>query len=293
MWPGVPAEATEEARRAAESGIDVVVAMGGDGMVHHVAQGLVDTGTALGIIPVGTTNVVARLLDIPDRHTRAARLIQRSTTRTPLGMAKMTVQRGTIETLHHAVFACGAGLDARVVVEADKDPYRKYRFGSIHYLRTALGVGLRTFPKVEPHVEVSSGDRHALASTVLVQFRSVYTFFGRLPIRFSESAPDPMTILTLERLRRHRVPQIAWDALTGRDLEAVGGIEVWEAVDSLDLVADPPVAIQADGESLGVADALRIEWAPRALSIVTPGGDADESSAEGTGSRFFLRRSVS
>ena len=46
IWPGSPTEAEERARESAEDGVDVVVAMGGDGMVHHVTQGLVGTGVA-------------------------------------------------------------------------------------------------------------------------------------------------------------------------------------------------------------------------------------------------------
>ena len=65
IWPGSPAEADERARESAEDGVDIVVAMGGDGMVHHVSQGLVGTGVALGVIPVGTTNVFAQAAPHP------------------------------------------------------------------------------------------------------------------------------------------------------------------------------------------------------------------------------------
>lgn len=268
VWPATAAEAAHAAAVASADGFDAVVAMGGDGMVHHVSQGLVGTGTSLGIIPAGTTNVIARLLEIPGRHTRAARLIARQPVPRAVGVATMILERGTVETVHHAIFACGIGLDAEVVGKADQDPYRKYRFGSIHYFRTAVGVALGRFSGRKPHVAATAGERSAVVSTALVQFRQVYTYFGRLPIRLGASSPDPMTVLVLDRLRRSRVPQIAFDALAGRDLSIIKGAEVWEGVAHLQLHGNPPMAIQADGESLGVVDSATVRWTPSALSVI-------------------------
>jgi diacylglycerol kinase family enzyme len=268
MWPSSATEASEMAAAAAADGFDVVVAMGGDGMVHHVSQGLVGTPAALGIVPAGTTNVVARLLGVPSKPARAARFIASDQPPVPIGVATIVVPRGSIETTHHAIFACGAGLDAEVVSRADQDPYRKYRFGSIHYMRTAVGVALGKFASRKPHVTVATEGYETVASTVLVQFRDVYTFFGRIPLRISDSAPAPMTVFTLDRIRRTRVPQIAFDAVFGRDLTKIKGAEVWEEVDRLELRADPPMSLQADGESLGLAEAATIAWSPSALRVI-------------------------
>lgn len=273
IWPSSAAEAHAAAAEAAARDVGIVVAMGGDGMVHHVSQGLVGTKASLGIIPAGTTNVVARLLRIPTKPVRAARLIARATQPTKVGVARMTLTRGTTATVHHAIFACGLGLDAEVVIKADSDPYRKYRFGSIHYARTAVGVGLRTFPKHRPHIEATSGERQALVTTVLLQFRGIYTYFGKIPLRFNKTIPDPMSALLMGRLHRHRIPRIAFAAVGGRDLDTVPAMEVWTEVETLEVVAEPPVAAQADGESLGMIDAGRIEWVPDALKVI--GGQAD------------------
>jgi len=270
IWPSNPASTTAAAVKAAASGASVVVAMGGDGMVHHVAQGLIGTEAALGVIPVGTTNVIARLLGVPKRVSRAARLVSSADDHRLLGTTRLTLRHGTIETTHHALFACGFGIDAAVVHQADEEPYRKYRFGSLHYARTALGVVLFGFPSTKPHVTVSDGSRRGNAVSVQIQFREVYTYFGKVPLRVAPDPPAPMTVLVMERLRRRRLPRIVYQLLTQGGLGEIPAFEVWEGVVALDLVAAPAVAGQADGEALGLVDSARVEWAPDSLRVIAP-----------------------
>jgi diacylglycerol kinase (ATP) len=65
-------EATELARTAVASGVDCLVAVGGDGLVHLALQALAGSATSLGIIPTGTGNDAARSLDIPHHDPRLA-----------------------------------------------------------------------------------------------------------------------------------------------------------------------------------------------------------------------------
>ncbi|HEX9944440.1 MAG TPA: diacylglycerol kinase family protein [Thermoanaerobaculia bacterium] len=55
----------EQARRAAEDGIERLLVAGGDGTMHHAAQGLAGTACALGVIPLGSGNDLAGTLGIP------------------------------------------------------------------------------------------------------------------------------------------------------------------------------------------------------------------------------------
>ena len=57
--------ATELSKDASEAGFDAVVAVGGDGTVNEVAKGLINTNTALGVIPMGSGNGFARHMKIP------------------------------------------------------------------------------------------------------------------------------------------------------------------------------------------------------------------------------------
>lgn len=70
-------DATKAAKEAAEDQFDYVVACGGDGTVHEVVNGLArcERRPPLGIIPVGTTNDLARALGIPFQVEQAAHLI--------------------------------------------------------------------------------------------------------------------------------------------------------------------------------------------------------------------------
>ena len=69
--------ATKEARLAAERGYDVVIAAGGDGTIHEVVNGLADypNPPALGILPGGTTNDLARALKLPRDLEEACKVI--------------------------------------------------------------------------------------------------------------------------------------------------------------------------------------------------------------------------
>ncbi len=77
-----PGHATEISRAAAEAGVDIVVAVGGDGTVNEVASGLVGTSTAMAILPAGSGNGLARHLKIPMNPVKAIGLINRGPVRT-------------------------------------------------------------------------------------------------------------------------------------------------------------------------------------------------------------------
>ena len=68
-------DATRLAREAADKGLDVALAMGGDGTLNEVANGVLDSQTAIGVLPLGTANVWALEMGLPlDDLVRAAQL---------------------------------------------------------------------------------------------------------------------------------------------------------------------------------------------------------------------------
>ncbi|MGH8874326.1 MAG: diacylglycerol/lipid kinase family protein, partial [Acidimicrobiia bacterium] len=206
-WPRTAAEASELAAEAAQRGVEVVAAMGGDGILHDVVQSLAGTTTALGIIPAGTTNVLARLLGVPLRPGRAARLLAGEHLVRTEPAIRLILHRDRTADRALAVFATGLGFDAEVVAAADAEPYRKYRFGWAHYTRTTLELAWSRFRQRPPHLRVIEAaspsrrdGRRADAAGVMVQFRRAYTYLGRVPLRLSTALPDPMRVLVVESL---------------------------------------------------------------------------------------------
>ena len=107
-----------------------------------------------------------------------------------------------------------------------------------------------------------------MAIATLLQFRQVYTYFGAIPLRVSPERPDPMTMLTIGRLRRRRIPSIVTKLLRNGELRSVPDMSVVPNVKRIEVTADPAVAVQADGEPLGLVDAGIVEWVPGSLRVV-------------------------
>jgi diacylglycerol kinase (ATP) len=125
--------AVELASQAAGEGVDYVVAVGGDGTMNEVARSLVGTSSALGIIPMGSGNGLARHLNVPMDTLAAIRLISRART---IAMDSCS--------LNGQPFFCvaGVGFDAHVGLCFSQQKTRG--FGT--YVRTTL----REFMKYQP-----------------------------------------------------------------------------------------------------------------------------------------------
>lgn len=277
VWPSSAADARTIAADAVTAGFDGVVAMGGDGIVHQVAQSLVGTEVFLAVLPAGTTNVFARQAGLPARPVRAARLL---TDEVPVRAWPVVSVEATMEdgarVVRHAVFAAGVGLDADVVAAAETEPYRKYWFGGLHYARTALRLYWSDLRKRRPTLEVVDGARSARGIGVMTQFHSTFTYFARLPLRFSADPPAPMTVLTVERLPSRRLLPLLWHVARSAPGK-VRGVEVWEGCEVFTVDADPPARVELDGEMIGRLRSARFEYRPDALWVAAPAtaGSAD------------------
>ncbi len=148
-----PGEARALAAAAAARGAGIVVAAGGDGTINEVVNGLAGSPTALGILPVGTMNVFAAELGVPNGLKAAWKVIlQRNTREVDLARANK----------HYFVQLAGVGLDAQVVKETSWAAKRN--FGPLSYLYSTAQIAARK----PPRLFVESAERTVEGSFVLV-----------------------------------------------------------------------------------------------------------------------------
>lgn len=126
--------ASELARQAVTDGVDVVVAVGGDGTVNEIAGALIHTNTALAIVPVGSGNGLARHLRIPMDVKKALEIINHCLVK--------SLDFGLMNGLPFFC-TCGIGFDAFVSHKFAQSGKR----GMLSYLENTLSEGLRYKPQ--------------------------------------------------------------------------------------------------------------------------------------------------
>lgn len=156
------------AARAIEAGADVLVAAGGDGTVRAVAEHLADSGAdvELGIVPLGTGNLLARNLRVPLLNPAAAfrRALTGEARALDVGWLGIDLEGGP-ERHAFAVMA-GFGLDAHMITETDDD--LKDKVGWLAYVES-LGRALSASGTLDVRITVDGRelDRNS-AHTLLV-----------------------------------------------------------------------------------------------------------------------------
>ena len=126
--------ATQIAVSAAQNKVDVVVAIGGDGTINEIARSLVHTETALGIIPCGSGNGLARHLRIPMDPKAAIDIINQGN--------RLSIDYGKINNIPFFC-TCGVGFDAFVSLKFADSRKR----GLLTYLENTLHESLTYQPE--------------------------------------------------------------------------------------------------------------------------------------------------
>lgn len=250
-----PGHATELARAAAASGHGVVVAVGGDGTMNEVAQGLVNTPSALALVPCGSGNGLALHLGLPRSPFEALRLA------TGTGARIGAVDTGTANG-HPFFNAMGLGLDADVSRRFNLLTHR----GLPGYARVGLAVlrELRTErcqiacgARVESHeillVAVANSDQYGNNARIAPGAR---VDDGRLDLVAVKAAGLGATALLVPRLflgNIDRSPQV---------VRMTGPRFVIERV--------APGFIHTDGETHATGARVEIAVQPRSLRLLIP-----------------------
>lgn len=265
-WPTSAEGSRKAAAAAAAAGYDVVAAMGGDGVAHQVANGLVHSQTALALLPTGTTNVLARIIGQPTKPAKAAAAILAGSAQ-PMTLAHVTDGSRS----DHALFALGAGFDADMVRESEKRPLSKGTIGSLHYVRSAISVALRDYRAKPANLIVTCDGDTFHGVTVLVQVHDTYTYFGPVAFSITHDVGDGPVAMAVSELPVRRAITIAGSSALRRNLERRPGVRVWHGFQKLIVEADPAVQLQADGDLLGEGEYFEITPAADALRMIVPG----------------------
>jgi diacylglycerol kinase family enzyme len=285
------AHATELAREAAADGYDVVVALGGDGTVNEVVNGLLADGVradtpVLAVVPGGSANVFVRALGGPRSPVDAtadllAALRAGRTRQIGLGVADASAPGGGAQR-RWFTFCAGLGFDAEVIERVER----------LRALGRTASPGLYVASAVR-HFLVGADRRHPAVTLDVPGERSVgplalaivantdpWTYLGSRPVhplpRASfETGLDVLAprglgaARTLALIPGMLAPPRPEDDRAARRARApwLRGVERRHDLDEFTLRCARPLALQVDGDLLGPVERVTFTSVPRALRV--------------------------
>jgi diacylglycerol kinase family enzyme len=261
--------------QARQDGVDLVITLGGDGVIHEVVNGMLRDGPgpdvpAIATVPGGSGNVFARALGLPLDPVEATGQIldairDHRTTRIGLGHVVLDHDR-SIWFIANA----GLGIDAEII-EAMEEQRSKGKIATpLRYLTTALRQYFVTTNRREPRLTVSRQGQASVTRVhlAIVQNTAPWTFLGSHPI-------DPCPLahfdagLDLFALRSMSIPHALRAATrmiaNTRAGSAGRSLMVWHDQAAFQVRAEPPTPMQIDGEAMGSIRIADFHAVPNAL----------------------------
>ena len=257
-------EAARIAAGAAAEGYNAVVAVGGDGTVHELVQGLAGTSTALGVWPAGTADVWAKETGVPAKRERAARFLARARA-VPLDVGRVTFEDGTSRRF---LLMCSVGLDAEVVRRVGG--LRKRVLGRAAYAGSGLVRLVRAAP-TPTAVEIDGTHEERNLYAAVVGNTRLYGGFTHLTsAALADDGQLDIATFSADRFAGRHLPgrmALAVRALRGSlDRRQRGGVAYARGA-QVRIAPESPMPVQADGEYIGETP-ITITVEPRALSVL-------------------------
>ncbi|MGW2570547.1 diacylglycerol/lipid kinase family protein [Streptomyces sp. NPDC001537] len=274
-------------RQAAESDdIDLVVALGGDGTVNEVVNGLLHAGPApeglprLAVVPGGSTNVFARALGLPNDAVEATGALLDALREGSERTVGMGLAEGTPGTEDEAVpsrwftFCAGLGFDAGVVgrVEQQREQGRK----STHalYLRQVARQFLQEPNRRHGSITLERPGEEPVTDLVLsiICNTSPWTYLGNRPVYAAPKASfdTGLDLLSLSRMSAVSAARYATQLLTSSPERGPHGKHVVSLhdLDRFTLHSKVPLPLQMDGDHLGLRTSVTFTGVRRALRVI-------------------------
>ncbi len=250
------------AKKCSEEKYDICVAVGGDGTVNEVARSLVHTETALGIIPCGSGNGLARHLCLPMDVKKSIEIIDK---------AKIeSFDYGIVNDLPFFC-TCGMGFDAFISLKFAEAGKR----GPITYVENVLKEGLKYKPETYI-VEDETGKHHYKA--FLIACANAAQYGNNAYIAPGASMKDGMMdVIIMEPFDMLDAPKIAMD-LFAKTLSSNSRIKTFQA-SHIHIQRSAPGAIHYDGDPIMTDSDIDVEMQPLGIKIVV-NPDAIEDVAQ-------------
>jgi len=252
-------------RRAAgavKDRVDVVVAVGGDGAVMHVAMSLVKSKVALGIVPMGTGNLLARNLGLPKRAATATATVINGRHRR-IDVGRVRLDGGD---RYNFTVACGIGFDAKVMGKTDAS--QKRHFGRFAYLANAISEagGIHNIPHV---LTIDGSETTTEAAQVLI------ANFGRMlagvkPDRAIRPDDGVLDVIALRATGWLSGLLAGWEALRQKNLgEAHDGRAIRTHARTITVETTPKQPVEIDGSVVGTTP-VTVSVVPKSLTVIVP-----------------------
>ncbi|MGW0313824.1 diacylglycerol/lipid kinase family protein [Streptomyces flavidovirens] len=274
-------------RRAVQNkDIELVVALGGDGTVNEVVNGLLHEGPdperlpRLAVVPGGSTNVFARALGIPNDAVEATGAILDALSTRSERTVGLGVAAGTPGTEDESVparwftFCAGFGFDAGVIGRVEQQRERGKRSTHALYVRQVVRQFL-----TEPHrrqglITLERPGHDPVEDLVLsiVCNTSPWTYLGNRPMYASPEASfdKALDVLGLSKLSTPAVARYATQLLTSSPERGPHGKHAVTLHDLTDftLHSKAPLPFQMDGDHLGLRTSVTFTGVRRALRVI-------------------------
>ncbi len=255
-------DCTRLAREAAESGVDVVAAYGGDGTINEAAAGLAGTGVPLMILPGGTNNVLASEFDIPAAIPEA---VEQLFSREPRPVDLALVRKPEERNGRYYMMRAEIGITAQMNEETTRE--LKNQWGTLAYLIGSVRA-LGKLERVRFHLEVD-GARH-VAHGVSCQIANTGRLNSRTELKYAPdvAADDGLLDLFVYDVEGSEEGSVA--EIVGRTLLHLDS--AWHAAHwrgrEFQITTPAPTAVWCDGEPFGVTPIV-IEVVPDVLHVMS------------------------
>lgn len=248
-----------QARQALEAGVDVVIAAGGDGTVRCVAEVLAGTGTPIGLVPMGTGNLLARNLGVDITDPVAASYDVLSGTDVTVDVVRATLDHA--EDGHVFLVMAGLGYDAAIM--ANTVDQLKDRVGWLAYVE----AGIRHLPGRPVRAKISIDGQHAVRRRIRsVMVGNCGKIMGGVEI-FPDAKVDDGV---LDVVILAPVGRFGWlgvlAGVFGRNTTKNASVEYF-AGKSAEIELAHEQEFQLDGDPLGTAKHLAVTVEPGALAV--------------------------